>query len=156
MEVSTIGVELAPHLLAYTTAHGSGGSLTYWVSPRIEPTSLWILVRFVSAVPQWELSLFLNFLFFRAKPVAYGSSQAKDQIRAAAAGLHHRHAGSLTHWAGPGIKPLSSWILVVTAEPQQELLLIYFRLWCAVAWCGISGPTPGIEPMLQRWKSAKS
>ena len=40
--------------------------------------------------------------------------------------LYHTHgnAGSLTHWARPGIKPLSSWILVglVTAEPWWELL----------------------------------
>ena len=34
------------------------------------------------------------------------------------------NARSLTHWAGSGIKPTSSWILVefVTAEPQQEFL----------------------------------
>ena len=32
--------------------------------------------------------------------------------------------GSLTHRAGPGIKPVFSWILVgfITAEPQRELL----------------------------------
>ena len=39
--------------------------------------------------------------------------------------LHHSscNAGSLTHWAGPGIGPKSSWILVgfITSEPQQEL-----------------------------------
>ena len=36
------------------------------------------------------------FLFFRAAPVAYGSSQAKGQIRAVAAGLYqsHSHVGS--------------------------------------------------------------
>ena len=35
----------------------------------------------------------------------------------------HSNAGSLTHWARPGIELLSSWILVrfVTAELQQEL-----------------------------------
>ena len=36
-------------------------------------------------------------LLFRAAPPAYGSSQARGQIRATAAGLHHSHAGSLTH-----------------------------------------------------------
>ena len=39
--------------------------------------------------------------------------------------LHHSsgNAGSLTHWARPGIKPVSSWILArfVSAEPQWEL-----------------------------------
>ena len=56
--------------------------------------------------------------------------QARDQIRATAASLCHSHsnhgiramsvtyttahgkAGSLIHWARPGFKPTSSWILV--------------------------------------------
>ena len=29
--------------------------LTYWVRPGIEPTSSWMLIRFVSTAPQWEL-----------------------------------------------------------------------------------------------------
>ena len=35
----------------------------------------------------------------------------------------HTNSGSLTHWARPGIKPASSWILVgfVSAAPQWEL-----------------------------------
>ena len=35
----------------------------------------------------------------------------------------HSSAGSITHWASPGIEPVSSWMLVrfVSAEPQQEL-----------------------------------
>ena len=38
----------------YTTAH-SAGSLIHWARPRIKPTSSWVLVRFISAEPQWEL-----------------------------------------------------------------------------------------------------
>ena len=36
---------------------------------------------------------------------------------------------SLTHWAGPGVKPTSSWILVgfFTAEPQWEFLNTFIR-----------------------------
>ena len=81
-----------------------------------------------------------SFFLLRASCVAYGSSQARGWIRAAAAGLHHSHSNEgskpslrptpklmATHWAGPGIEPASSWILVVfvTAESQQEL-----RSWC--------------------------
>ena len=61
-------------------------------------------------------------LLFRAAPVAYSGSQARGQIGASAASLHHSNAGSciaacantgsLTHWARPGIEPISSWILV--------------------------------------------
>ena len=90
------------------------------------------------------LSFFLSFLFFfRAAPMAYGSPQVKSQnqdcicqptpqsqqcrIQAASATytIAHRNTGSLTHWARPGIKPLSSWIEVgfVTTEPQRELPL---------------------------------
>ena len=41
----------------------------------------------------------------------------------------HNNTRTLTHWARPGIKPGSSWILVgfVTAELQLELLLIHFK-----------------------------
>ena len=34
------------------------------------------------------------FLLFRAAPTAYGDSQARGQIRAIAASLHHSHTGS--------------------------------------------------------------
>ena len=76
-----------------------------------------------------------------AAPVAYRSSQlgvqSELQLPACATAtevwdpscicdLHHTahtNARSLTHWARPGIKPASSWLLVrfVTAEPQWEL-----------------------------------
>ena len=91
---------------------------------------------------------FFFFLLFRATCVAYGSSPARRQIRAAAADLCHSHSHSHTtshpirtpsltcttvhgntgsrsfsNRARPGIKPAYSWILVrvVTAEPRREL-----------------------------------
>ena len=63
----------------------------------------------------WSLGtavlLFFFFCLFRAAPAACGSSQARGQIGAVAAGLHHSlgNAGSLTHWAWSGIEPVSSW-----------------------------------------------
>ena len=38
--------------------------------------------------------------------------------------IAHGHAGSPTHWARPGIEPMSSLILVkfISTEPQRELL----------------------------------
>ena len=61
-------------------------------------------------------SFFLSFFFLRATPVAHGGSQARGQIGAVA----------LTHWVRPGIKPVSSWILVrfISAEPRWELQLL--------------------------------
>ena len=95
----------------------------------------------------YYVTFFFFFGLFRAVPTAYGSSQARSQSRAAAASLCHSHsnvdlshvcnlhhihsnARSLTHWAVPGIKPMSSWILVkfVTAEPQWELCYVNFLI----------------------------
>ena len=39
-----------------------------------------------------SLSLFFFFCLFKAIPAAYGGSQARGLIRAAAAGLHHSHS----------------------------------------------------------------
>ena len=78
-------------------------------------------------VPWQELLEFFIFIYFlfRATLAAYGSSQARAQIGAAAASLHHSHsnAGSLTHRARPGIKPTSSQILfgLISTGPQQVL-----------------------------------
>ena len=57
---------------------------------------------------------FFFFLLFRDTPMIYGSSWAKGQIGTTAADLYHSqsNAGSLTHWARPGVEPASSWILV--------------------------------------------
>ena len=56
---------------------------------------------------------------------AYGGSQARGRIGAVAASLHNSHsnAGSLTHWARPGIEPATSWFLIgfVSATPWWEL-----------------------------------
>ena len=44
----------------------------------------------------------------------------------------HGNAGSLTHCEGPGIKPVSSWILVrfIPAEPRWELHISQSSLIC--------------------------
>ena len=40
--------------VTYTATHSNAGSPTHCVRAGIEPTSSWILVKFVSAAPQWE------------------------------------------------------------------------------------------------------
>ena len=72
------------------------------------------------------------FIFlFQAAPSAYGGSQARVWIRAAAASLHHSHsnARSLTHWSRPGIEPASSWMPVrfVSTVPRWELHLWFSK-----------------------------
>ena len=53
--------------VTYTTDHGKNArSLTHWLRPGIKPASSWILVRFVSTEPWWEL-LVAFFLCVRFK-----------------------------------------------------------------------------------------
>ena len=70
--------------------------------------------------------------FIKGKHAAYASSQARGQVKPWQLGIWaasatyataHGNTGSLTHWAGPGIEPASSWVLVrfVTTKPQWEL-----------------------------------
>ena len=48
---------------------------------------------FLEMLEQLILLKFFFFPFlFKATPAVYGSSQARDQIRAGAAGLHHSHS----------------------------------------------------------------
>ena len=44
----------------------------------------------------WNKLYLFFFLLFRATPVAHGSSQARGQIRAAAAGLQYSHSNTQT------------------------------------------------------------
>ena len=68
MEVLRLGVESDTQLLAYTTDtamqdpsnvcnlhHSSQKQWIHWARPGIEPTFSWILGRFISVAPQWEL-----------------------------------------------------------------------------------------------------
>ena len=99
----------------------------------------------------WFIYLFIYlFIYFRAAHVAYGSSQAGGQIRAAAASLCHSHCSArskprlwtmpqlmampdpLTHWESPGIEPTSSWIQLrfttrwaTTTTPTSVLMTFY-------------------------------
>ena len=72
VEVSRLAVKLELQLLTCATAtaawdpsrfcnlhHSSGntGSLAHWAGPGMEPMCLWILIRFVTTKPQWELLL---------------------------------------------------------------------------------------------------
>ena len=83
--------------------------------------------------------LFSFFFFFRAETAAYrnaksrGSNRSRSHwpmpqphgiwVASVTYTTAHGNIRSLTHWARPGIKPTSSWILVrfISAEPPQGL-----------------------------------
>jgi len=52
------GIQAVP--ATYSTAHGYAISLTHWSRLGIKPASSWILVGFVTAESQWELSITRN------------------------------------------------------------------------------------------------
>ena len=56
--------------------------------------------------------LFVFFCHFRAIPMAYGGSQARSQIRAVAAGLHHSHSNTGSE---PHLKPIPQ--LMASLDP---------------------------------------
>jgi len=70
-----------------------------------------------------------------AAPAAYGGSQARGRIRAAAAGLYHRHSNtrSVAHWAGAGIEPAFSWtlcqVLNLPSHNRNSSSFVYLSLW---------------------------
>ena len=119
----------------WVPSHSSCVLLTHWATMGTS--------KFVSCLFSLSLSLFFFFCLFRAAPMAYRSSQYRGQIGATAVSLHHSHSNmgselhlqptpqlnvrSLTHWARPGIEPVSSWILAgfITAELQRELPCVF-------------------------------
>ena len=96
----------------------------------------WKMIR-VKTIPDFDISFVVSLgqacvcvcvcvCLFRAAPEAYGSSQARRAMGAVAASLcqrgiravsgtytsAHVNPRSLTHWSRPGIKPVSSRMLV--------------------------------------------
>ena len=94
------------------------GFCLYFLTPclRDSEVNTWNMHLFLYAHTHIQTNIcFLRYLFiyfvfgpFRATPAAYGGFQARGQIGAVAAGLHHSHssARSLTHWASPGTRNL--------------------------------------------------
>ena len=146
MEVPSLGFESELQLLAYAIATGTPdlscvfnlyhSSWQHWVLNPLSGTRdcyHWATI----GTPRFTFFFFLFFCLFRAAPAAYGSSQVRGQIGAAAASatatgtqdwnrvcnLYHssrQHWILNPHWMGPVIKLTSSWILVsfFTAETQ--------------------------------------
>ena len=78
----------------------------------------------------WSLMNPTNLLILPTTPpgssstTSHGHNFRAEQGRSHAIYIRaHGNAGSLTHWARPGIEPVSSWTLVgfISAEPRQEL-----------------------------------
>ena len=72
-------------------------SLTHWATRELP--AYFNILHHVLFIPKFTSMWLANkgfyfFIFLRAAPVTYGSSQARGQIRAAAASLHHRHSNA--------------------------------------------------------------
>ena len=77
-----------PHLKLMPQLMATLDPLIHWARPGIEPSSSWILIRFITAEPQWELlewvlhlvSLHLSFHFFSPPHFRYRRSNMKFSI----------------------------------------------------------------------------
>ena len=74
----------------------SGLCGTHRPSPRKMGRAPFCILWSLSWLPVFVFVLFYFYfyLLFRAAPAAYGGSQARGQIRAIAAGLHHSHSNA--------------------------------------------------------------
>ena len=76
------------------------------------------------------------FLFaFQAAPAAYGSSQARGQIGAAAAGLHHSHSimrSQLCLWPTPQL--IQCWILSPLSRVRDWTCIFMDTNWVCLHW----------------------
>ena len=61
--------------------------------------------------------LFYFILLFRAAPAAYGSSQARGQIGATAAGLHHSHSSLGSE---PRLQPTPQPRAMLDPQPTEQ------------------------------------
>ena len=63
-----------------------------------------------------EMFFFLLFSLFRAAARAYGGSQARGQIGAAVAGLHHSHSNARSE---PHMKPKPQLTAMLNPKPTE-------------------------------------
>ena len=124
-----------------------GVKWSFWIRWKILPhlyLGVWIFKELWTFRHVYIQTTRLTF-FLRATPMTYGGSQARGWSGAVVAGriratsvtctTAQGNAGSLTHWARPGMGPASSWIPVrfVFTEPQRELrLALDLRNWSLV------------------------
>ena len=129
--------------MTYTTAQGNAKSPTHWVRPRIKPTSLWILVRFITlwakiGTPFFFKKIFIYlFIYFHSCICGIWKFLARSQVRPAAEAYATATAisdpsricnyatacgnnESLTHWERPEIEPTSSRTLCQVLNPLSH------------------------------------
>ena len=94
--------------VTYTTAHSNVGPLTHWARTGIDPKYSWILVRFITAEPQWEClffeTFFLEWMCLHPVPIRLLASRpAAQTIYWGSWDFIHRHSQnsiylSLLYW----------------------------------------------------------
>ena len=113
-----------PWLSLRSVTHPPGGVLPAWggEAPSALPAPCWhlleaeattVLPLLVITDPFYYFILFLFFAFFRATPAAYGSSQARGQIRAITVSLRHSYSNS-------GSEPHLQSTPQLTATPDSQ------------------------------------
>ena len=129
------------HLLAVVNNSAVKFLYTSWCRHSFISLPLMPRSRVTGSYSKFVFDFFFFLFAFLGHTHDIGSSQARGKMEAAATSLRHSpqqhrfraafatyttansNDSSITHWARPRIKPMSSWmpVVFVTAEPWQEL-----------------------------------
>ena len=93
----------------YTTAHGNSGSLTHWARPGIEPTSLWILIEFLT---HWA-TMRTPTVIFNGKASIPSVTLSIDVCFCLLQCIHWRNRFGLASWGYHGVDFASNYIPIV-------------------------------------------
>jgi len=118
---------------------GKGLNPFYSSDPNPCMWQCWIFIHCITR--QLLLVVFFVCLFFRASPMAYGSSQAKGWIRATAAGLHHSRSnvGSELHlWPTPQLMAMLD--LYPLTEARDWTRVLMDASWIHYSWAMMGTP----------------
>ena len=86
------------------------------------------------------LHFFFFFHLFRATPAAHGSSQARDQIRAVAAGLHHSHSNTRSELCDLHHSSWQCWVLNLLSEARDWTHILMDTRRVSYHWATVETP----------------
>ena len=133
----------------YTTAHVNPGSLTHWVRPGNEPESSWMLLGFISTVPQQELPI-KPFVFVGLQ---FSSNVEKIQLFFSSKSFSVPPSFLITLMQSI-LTSSNRWLMLIYFFPAFFLSvpnMDFFFFFFLAALVGCKVPRPGIELAPQQW-----
>ena len=119
--------------VTYPIAHGIARSLTHWARPWMVPASSWILVRFVSTEPQWELLPVLYLILIVITPI-----HTCDKTHKSVYLYTHKwvHVKLVKSWSFRVAQWVMNWLVFMKMQVRSLASLSGLRILCCCN-CGI-------------------